>query len=384
MPGSSLLKDIKIVDMTSILFGPYCTQTLSDMGADVVKIEPEAGDILRLIGSSKKSEKMGPLHLLVNRGKRSVTWNLKSEQGKEATRRLIERSDIFIHNIRQEAAERLGLTFEDVKKINKKIIYVHCQGFSADGPYAGRPAYDDLIQGLSGMTTLSSRVDQSGIPRFIPMALADKVSGLHAVQATLAAIIERDRTNKAVHVEVPMQECVTSFVLTDHIADGIFDPPGEMGYDRQLDPGRQPLKTKDGYIILAPYHDDRWLRTFKILDVEHLLDDDRLRQWSTRRKHFSLMQKLIEPYIEQETSAHWIDVFNKNDIPVCPAYELEDILTDAHLQATNFFQKKEHPSEGSYIEMQPPIRFKGSPSKPIRPAPTLGEHTEEVLEELGL
>ena len=384
MPGSSVLKDFKVVDMTSILFGPYCTQSLADLGADVVKIEPKTGDILRLIASSKNTEKMGALHLLVNRGKRSVVWDPKSEQGREATRRLIQQSDIFIHNIRQQAVERLGLTFEDVKKIKNDIIYVHCQGFSANGPYQERPAYDDLLQGICGMTHLSSRVDGSGVPRFIPMAIADKVSGLHATQATLAAIIERDRTGEAVHVEVPMQECVTSFVLTDHFADGIFDPPGEMGYDRQLDPARQPMKTKDGYIILAPYQDDRWLSTFKILDCEHLLDDDRLRNWQTRRKHFGLMQELIAPYIERETSAHWNEVFNENDIPVCLAYDLEDIMQDPHLKATNFFQKKEHPSEGAYLEMQPPIRYKGSAPRDLRPAPKLGEHTEEVLKELGL
>ncbi len=384
MPGSSVLKDFKVVDMTSILFGPYCTQTLADMGADVVKIEPKQGDILRLIGNSRKTERMGPLHMTVNRGKRSVVWNPKEGQGKEATRRIIARSDIFIHNIRQEAAERLELTFEDVKKIKSDIIYVHCLGFSPNGPYSGQPAYDDLLQGLCGMTGLSSRVDGSGVPRFIPMAIADKVSGLHAAQATLGAIIERDRTGKAVHVEVPMQECVTSFVLTDHLADGVFDPPGEMGYDRQLDPLRQPMKTKDGYIILAPYQDDRWLRTFKLLKCEHLLEDERLSDWLVRRKHFGLMQQLITPFIEKETSAHWIQVFSDNDIPVCQAYELEDIMQDPHLKATGFFQKREHPSEGPYLEMQPPINFKGSQARELNPAPKLGEHTDEVLNELGL
>ena len=188
MPGSTVLSNIKIADMTSVLFGPYCTQTLADMGAEVVKIEPASGDILRLLGSCAKTEKMAAMHLHVNRGKRSVIWDPKSDLGREATRRLIKKSDVFVHNIRPDALARLGLGFEQVKAIKKDIVYVHCLGFGTDGQYAGRPAYDDLIQGFSGMTSLLPKVDGSGTPRFVPMALADKVSGLHAVHATLSLI----------------------------------------------------------------------------------------------------------------------------------------------------------------------------------------------------
>jgi len=385
MPGSSILTDLKITDMTSILFGPYCTQTLADMGADVVKIEPDGGDIVRRIGQSAKTEKMGAMHMTVNRGKRSVVWDLKSDHGKEATRRLIEKSDVFIHNIRPDALKRLGLTFDEVKEIKKDIVYVHCLGFGSEGPYAGRPAYDDLIQGFSGITTLSSRVDKSGQPRFFPMAIADKVGGLHAVHATLAALLKRNQTGEPVHVEVPMFECVTNFVLEDHLEDGTFDPPvGEMGYERQLDPTRQPIKTKDGWIIIAPYTDDRWIRTFELLDAAHELEDERLKDFHSRRKNRQYMQQRLDTYIDKQTTDYWIKMFSDNDVPVARVHELEDLQNDPHLREVEFFQKREHPTEGGYWEMQPPIRFNGFAEHELTPARHVGEDTEEVLKELGL
>ncbi len=385
MPAASLLTDIKIADMTSILFGPYCTQTLADMGAEVVKIEPKVGDIARNIGTSAKTPLMGPMHMTVNRGKRSVVWDLKSELGKEATRRLIQNSDVFIHNIRPDALQRLGLSFEEVKEIKKDIVYVHCLGFGTDGEYSGRPAYDDLIQGYSGITSLLPRVDSEQNPSFFPMAVADKVGGLHAVHATLAALLRRDKTGEAVHVEVPMFECVTNFVLEDHLEDATFDPPtGEIGYERQLDPTRNPIKTADGWIIIAPYTDDRWVRTFDLLGAPEELEDDRVNNPKVRRANRQYMQQRMETYIDSNTTAYWLELFSKNDIPVAPVHELEDLQNDPHLRAAKFFQKREHPTEGSYWEMQPPIRFKGIPEKEISHARHIGEDTEDVLNELGL
>ena len=385
MPAASLLTDIKIADMTSILFGPYCTQTLADMGAEVVKIEPKVGDIGRNIGTSAKTPLMGPMHMTVNRGKRSVVWDLKSELGKEATRRLIENSDVFIHNIRPDALQRLGLTFEEVKEIKKDIVYVHCLGFGTEGEYSGRPAYDDLIQGFSGITSLIPRVDSERNPSFFPMAIADKVGALHAVHATLAALLRRDKTGEAVHVEVPMFECVTNFVLEDHFEDATFDPPtGEIGYERQLDPTRNPIKTADGWIIIAPYTDDRWVRTFDLLGAPQELEDERVNNPKVRRVNRQYMQQRLETYIDSNTTDYWIDLFSKNDIPVAPVRELEDLHNDPHLRAAKFFQKREHPTEGSYWEMQPPLRFKGIPEQEIAHARHIGEDTEEVLKELGL
>lgn len=386
MPAAQLLTDIKIADMSTVIFGPYCTQTLADMGADVVKVEPKTGDTFRNVGKPAKTKKMGPCHLTFNRGKKSVIWDLKSDEGAAAIRKLISESDVFIHNVRADAIERVGLTFEEVKKIKPDIVYVHCVGFGSDGPYAGRPAYDDLIQGLSGATSLLPKVDGNPAPRFVPMAFADKVSGLHAVYATLAALRHRDKTGEAVHVEVPMFECVTHFVLEEHFYEAVFEPPvGEFCYSRQVDPARQPTKTSDGYIVLAPYHDERWVRLFNdVMQAPEELEDERINDYRGRYFNFAYMVERVEHHIAQKPTAHWIAECKKADIPAAPVNDFVDLQNDPHLQATGFFQRREHPTEGAYWETQPPVRFHGVPEKEIRPAPHPGEDSELVLMQLGL
>jgi len=247
------LAGVRVADMTTVVFGPYCTQILADLGADVIKVEPAEGDSARNIGVPPKTPLMGPVHLRLNRGKRSVSWDMKSEKGKLAVRRLLETSDVFIHNIRPEAIDRLGLGFELVKKLRPDIVYVHCTGFGLGGPYAGLQAYDDVIQAASGAVSLLPRVDGNPRPRYLPMLFADKVSGLHAVYATMAALIAKNRDGEGQHVEVPMFEAITSFNMLEHLCDATFVPPtGNWGYPRQLDPVRQPMRTKDGYISIAP------------------------------------------------------------------------------------------------------------------------------------
>ena len=386
MPATNLLSDIKIADMSTVIFGPYCTQTLADMGADVVKVEPKGGDTFRGVGKPAKNRGMGPCFLTMNRGKRSVVWDLKSEDGQAAVRKLISESDVFIHNVRADAIARIGLTFEEVKAIKPDIVYVHCVGFGSDGPYAGRPAYDDLIQGLSGAASLLPKVDGNPAPRFIPTAFADKVSGLHAVYATLAALHHRDKTGEAVHVEVPMFECITHFILEEHFYEATFDPPvGEFCYARQVDPARQPSKTSDGYIVLAPYHDERWVTLFNdVLEAGHELEDERINDYRGRYFNFPYMVERAEHYLAQKPSAYWLEACAKADIPAAPVNDFPDLQKDPHLEATGFFKRREHPTEGGYWETQPPVRFHGLPEKDIRPAPTIGQDTELVLMELGL
>jgi len=246
------LAGVRITDMTTVVFGPYCTQILADLGADVIKVEPAEGDSARNIGVPPKTPLMGPVHLRLNRGKRSVSWDMKTEAGKRAIRRLLETSDVFIHNIRPDAIDRLGLGYEVVKKLRPDIVYVHCTGFGLRGPYAGLQAYDDVIQAASGAVSLLPRVDGNPRPRYLPMLFADKVSGLHAVYATMAALIAKNRDGEGQHVEVPMFEAITSFNMLEHLCDATFVPPtGTWGYPRQLDPVRQPMQTKDGYISIA-------------------------------------------------------------------------------------------------------------------------------------
>lgn len=385
MSASTLLSGLKVADMTSVLFGPYCTQTFADMGADVVKIEPKHGDVFRYAGKPAHTRGMGGCHLTVNRGKRSVAWDMKTELGKEATRRLIAGSDIFIHNIRQDAIERLGLTFEDVKAIKPDIVYVHCAGFGSHGPYGGNPAYDDLIQGLSGIASLSPIVLEDEQPRYIPMTIADKVSGLHAAYAALAAIIRRDRKAEAVMVEVPMLECTTHFLLEDHFCEATFDPPvGTHGLKNQLDPARKPFKTKDGRIAINPYSDKGWVKVFATMGADAELEDERLSDKKSRYYNYAYMASRINAHLETRDTAHWLKAFRDADLPAARVNTMANLKDDEHFSATKFFQRREHPTEGGYWEMQPPVRFPGVPEQEIEHARHIGEDTESILDELGL
>lgn len=385
MPSTTLLTGTKVVDMTTVLLGPYCTQTLADLGAEVTKIEPPFGDVIRLVSKPAKTSKMSPTHLTLNRGKRCVDWDPKSEQGHEATVRLLKQADVFIHNIRTPAIERLGLSYEKVKAINPGIVYVHAMGFSADGPYADRPAYDDIIQALSGMTSLTERVDGSDERKFLPMAIADKVSGLHAVYATLGGLLHRDKTGDGIHIEVPMLECVTSFLLAEHFDAATMDPPtGTFGYERQLDPTRQPIKTADGWVVIAPYSDDRWIRCLEVLGASQELKTDLLSSPELRRKNRSYLQQCLSRYANRFATAELLKLLDEADIPAAPAHSLEQLQSDPHLLQTNFFQRRSHPTECAYWEIQPPVRFHGLNQETIRPAREIGQDTELVLQELGL
>lgn len=385
MPSTSVLSDIRVADMTTVLFGPYTTQTFADLGADVIKLEPEAGDAFRQVGKPANNRDMGPCHLTVNRGKRSVVWDMKSKAGMLAVRKLLETSDVFIHNIRPDAVARLGLTFEEVRAIKPDIVYVHCLGFGTDGPYAGRPAYDDLIQALSGATSLLPRVDGNEAPRFLPTAFADKVSGLHAAHGTLAALRHRDRTGEAVHLEVPMLECVTSFLFEEHFYEATFDPPvGPHCYQRQVDPARQPVRTKDGWVVIAPYIDRRWVKLFDVIEAPEELKDERISDYKGRYYNQAYMMSRVQAHFVNFTSEEILRKLGDADIPAANATDISKVQDDPHLKAIDFFQRREHPSEGGYWEVQPPLKFSGLPTRDISPAPRLGQHTEEVLAELGL
>ncbi|WP_084420863.1 CaiB/BaiF CoA transferase family protein [Henriciella litoralis] len=385
MPATSLLSDIRIADMTTVIFGPYCTQTLGDMGAEVIKLEPKTGDTFREVGKPANTRGMGPCHMTINRGKRSVVWDMKSDEGQQAVRKLIETSDVFIHNIRPDAVARLGLTFDEVKAIKPDIVYVHCLGFGAEGPYAGRPAYDDLIQSLSGATNLLPQVDGNEAPRFLPTAFADKVSGLHAMYATLAALHHRDRTGEPVHVEVPMFECVSNFLLEEHFYEAAFDPPvGPYYYQRQIDPSRQPVRTQNGWITIAPYVDHRWVTLFDAIGAPDELKDERINDYRGRYFNHDYMMSRVQAHFVNFTTEQLLDMLGKADIPAARVNDISDLREDPHLKAVNFFQRRDHPTEGGYWEVQPPVRFVGQAERVIRPAPRLGEHSDEVLKELGL
>jgi crotonobetainyl-CoA:carnitine CoA-transferase CaiB-like acyl-CoA transferase len=380
----SMLEGVRVVDMTTAIFGPYCTHMLADLGADVVKIEPRGGDGGRSIGAPKKTRGMGAMHMNVNRGKRSVVWDMKTEQGLAKTRKLIASADVFIHNIRPDAIDRLRLDYETVKAFAPGIVYVHCVGFDTDGPDAGLPAYDDIIQGSSGLTSLLPRADGRPEPRYLPTAVADKVAGLHAAQATLAALFHKARTGEGQRVEVPMFEAVTSFALIEHIGAGVFpDVPRKMGYARQISRHRQPAATADGYICIAPYNDERWQRFFEMIGRPNVFDDERLNTEWLRQKNRELLYEIANEAMPQKTTAEWLALLRAADIPARQANTLEDLPEDPQLQAVNFFRVRSHPTEGDYYELRPPVKYGARPDPEFGLAPLLGEHTLEIERELG-
>lgn len=373
--------------MSTVIFGPYCTQVLADLGADVIKIEPEGmGDAVRNTGhSARTARQMGPLFMRLNRGKRSVVWNLKSPEGREAIEKLLATSDVFIHNVRPDAVGRARLDYETVRAIRPDIIYVHCTGFDSRGPYSGLPAYDDIIQAASGAASLLPRVDGNPNPRFIPMAYADKVSGLHAVYAVMAALIHRMRTGEGQKVEVPMLESIASFNLLEHLYERTFDPPiGSTGYKRQLDPVRQPMRTKDSYIVVAPYQDSRWVEVMEMLGLGHVLQEPGLTDMMSRRENADRLYAYLAQVLPEKTTDEWLALFSAHHIPAGRVNTIDDLLEDPQLKASGLFVRREHPTEGHYLEVGQPVQFSASGLSPVRDAPTLGQHTAEVNDELGI
>jgi crotonobetainyl-CoA:carnitine CoA-transferase CaiB-like acyl-CoA transferase len=377
------LSGIRIVDLTAVLMGPYATQILGDMGADVIKVEAPGGDIARQIGPMRNPG-MGPVYMNANRSKRSLALNLKSPEGRDVLLRLAEKADVFVYNMRPSAMARLGLTYEDICKVNPKIIYVGMFGYSQNGPYANWPAYDDLIQGISTLPTLIARAGD-GTPRYVPNAMADRVTGLWAVNAILAAIIGRGQSGKGQKIDVPMFETVAAFVLNDHLGGLSFDPPLDKGgYGRQLSSNRRPYKTKDGYICALIYTDKQWRSFFSAMGkTEQIEKDARFSSVAQRGKHIDEIYGEVSDMIEARTTAEWMELFNRADIPVAPMHDLESIRQDPHLQATGFFTEEIHPTEGKLVKMRVAGDWSETQPESTRPAPRLGEHSAEVLKEAG-
>lgn len=380
------LAGVKILDMTSVLLGPYATQILGDLGAEVIKVEdPNGGDVVRWGGEAPKTQGMGPIFVTLNRNKRSIGLDLRKPSAKKAFKKLLQWADVFIHNVRPAGMARLGFDYDRVKEINPKLLYVHAAGFHADGPYAGLQAFDDLVQGASGMASLFSKVDGNPVPRYMPALVADKTTGLHAVYAVLAGLFHRERSGEGQFIEVPMFESMVGFTLAEHLFGRTFEPPtGQMGYVRVLNPNRKPYKTKDGYICILPYSDAQWITFFKLGGRPDIMDDPRFATFNDRTRNSIALYGLIEDVAQTKTTAEWLEILKEANVPSMAVAEIEDLFDDPHLKETGFFQKVEHPSEGTYYAMKHPVNFEKTPAELRRHAPQLGEHTEEVLREIGL
>lgn len=377
------LAGVRVLDLTSVLMGPLATLMLGDYGADVVKVEANSGDTVRGIGPMRNPG-MGQIFLHMNRNKRSIVLNLKSAEGKRALLRLAELSDVLIYNIRPQAMQRLGLGFEVLHALNPRLIYCGLFGYGQDGPYASKPAYDDLIQGIASIPTLVAKVGDA-TPRYVPLAFIDRTVGHVAVGAVCAALYSREKTGRGQSIELPMFETMVPFVLGDHLGGETFDPPlGDMGYARQLAPHRRPFPTCNGHVCVLLYTDQHWASFFAGLgQPERFSQDPKLSSITQRTLNIDALYGEVAQILSQQSTEHWLDFFLKADIPAVPLNTLETLLDDPHLQAVGAFAWREHPSEGRLRSLEPPGAWSGTPPSVRRPAPQLGQHTEEVLTEAG-
>lgn len=376
------LEGIKVVDLTAVLLGPYATQMMADMGADVIKIEPPQGDLLRNSGLGR-TEKMGPIYIAANRNKRSLCLDLKQPEAIEIVKALVKDADIFIHNNRPQAIDRLGLSYEALKAVNPQIIYAYAMGYGRKGPYGDRPAFDDLVQGASGAATLQSRVDGSP-PQYIPSLIADKTTGLHLAIATLGALVHRQKTGEGQKIEVPMFETMTAFWMTEHLFGETFKPAiGTMGYDRIINKYRHPFETKDGHICVLPYTDRHWARYFEIVGRPDLAADNRFTDAQQRARRYNELYQIMDEVMRARPTAEWVALLEAADIPVMAVRSLEDLLDDQHLTAVGFYTEREHPTEGPIVTFRNPMEFEKTPTSFRRHAPKLGQDGREVLAELG-
>lgn len=377
------LDGLRILDLTTVLMGPYAGQILGDFGADVIKVESPEGDVMRQIGPMRH-EQMGPLYLNSNRSKRDVALDLKNPQARAALLRLVETADVLVTNIRPKAMARLGLSYEDAAAVNPRIIYAALVGYSQSGPYADRPAYDDLIQG--GACIAHSFIRAGARPSYVPAAIADRIVGLAGVNAILAAVVERTRSGKGQKLEIPMFETMVSMIMADHMGGLTFDLPLDKGgYPRHLSPDRRPYQTKDGYVCALIYNDGHWRRFFRALGRPDMpAADPRFATFAARMANIDEVYAEFGKIMLTRTTAEWLELFDEADVPAMPMHSFESVIEDPHLTATGFFQKVEHPSEGTIRSMAVPVEFSRTPARSERLAPRLGEHGPEVLAEAGL
>ena len=382
-PGAGPLAGVKVLDLTAVLMGPSATQTRAALGAEVIKIEPPEGDNVRNVGPMRNPG-MGHIFMHVNSGKKSVVLDLKQPAAIEALLRLAETADVMVSNIRPLAMKRLGLDYETVKKHNPKIIYVSCVGFGQNGPYAAKPAYDDLIQGAVGLPWLMQRY-RGPEPGYAPVTLADRVTGLHTVYAITAALYAREKTGLGQTVEVPMFEALAQFVLGDHMAGHSFIPSmGEGGYGRLITPNRRPYQTQDSYLCVLIYNDKHWRSFFSAIDAPPALaNDPRFASHTERSAHIDWVYGQVADIMRTRTTAQWRTLLDQADIPNMPINSPEELLRDAHLASVGFFPEIDHPSEGKMHTMRTPTSYSATPCAAPSPAPTLGQHTLEVLQSAG-
>jgi crotonobetainyl-CoA:carnitine CoA-transferase CaiB-like acyl-CoA transferase len=380
---SGPLNGVRVLDLTTVVMGPYATQILADLGADVIKLEPPEGDVMRY-NAPMRSKGMGHIFMNANRNKRSVVLDLKNEGGREACLAIAKGADVLVYNIRPQAMARLKLSYEEMRAVNPRIIYVGAFGYSQRGPYAAKAAYDDLIQGAVGLPWLAREAGAES-PRYVPATLADRSVGLHIVNAVCAALYHREKSGKGQRVDVPMFESLLQAVMGEHMGGYTYLPQtGEPGYARMLAKERKPYPTKDGYVCVLVYNDKQWRAFFDLIGRPELLSDPRYATQEARSRDFEGAYALVAEEMKKRSTGEWIAALEQADIPVQRMNSLEDIVADPHLAAIGYFRSVEHPSEGRIRSMAVPSEWSESPPEYRRHAPRYGEHTSEVLREAGI
>lgn len=375
------LEGIRVLEIASMIFGPLAGQYLGDMGADVIKLEPPEGDLTRSIGP-RRSPLMGAFFLTSNRSKRSIVVDLKKPEGREVLARLVARTDVLLHSLRTPAAERLGLDYGALAKDHPGLVYCHVTGYGDDGLYAGRPAYDDIIQGASGLADLQTVV--TGQPRFMPTIIADKISGVHAAYAIVAALMHRQRTGEGQQVDVAMFETMAAFNMLEHQWGHAFEPPiAGMGYAPVATASRRPYRSKDGYLVLLPYSDADWRQFFALAGEPQIMEDPRFATFAARQNHFREVWDEIERQVARKTNAEWLALLSSADVPFSVVNRLEDLPNDPHLNSVGFWTIVQHPTEGALRLPANPVRMSATPPAVTRLQPNLGEHGAEILRECG-
>jgi crotonobetainyl-CoA:carnitine CoA-transferase CaiB-like acyl-CoA transferase len=377
------LAGVTVVDLTTVVMGPYATQILGDLGAEVIKVEAPGGDNVRHVGPMR-NRGMGHMFLHLNRNKKSIVLDLKQAGGRDALLRIAAKADVLIYNIRPQAMQRLRLGYAEVATANPRIIYVGAYGYGQQGPYAAKPAYDDLIQAMTGLPWLAQQAGAAD-PRYIPATLADRIVGLHAAYAVTTALYERERTGQGQAVEVPMFECMSQMVLGDHFGGRSFEPPiGNSGYARVLAPERRPFRTRDGHVCVLMYNDKQWQGFFRLIGREDLfLDDPRFNSHENRSAHIAEANAFVAGEMLKRSTAEWLQALEEADIPCAPMNSIDQVIDDAHLQASGFVREEQHPSEGRLRTTAAATQWSRTVPAPQRGAPRLGEHGAEILRAAG-
>lgn len=376
------LAGIRVIDITTVVLGPFCSQTLGDMGADVIKVEAvDGGDSIRLIGPSR-TPGMGSYFANLNRNKRSLALDLKKPEAREAVLKLVETADVFVHNMRIGAASRLGLDYETLRARNPKLIYACASGFRKGSSMQEFPAYDDLIQGVSGTASLNAGPD--GAPRYFPTVMVDKLTGATLASMIGMALFHRERTGEAQEIHLPMMETILSFMLVEHLWFGTLGEPEKgLGYPRMLTPHRRPYQTKDGFISVIAHSDAQWNKLFEAMGVPEYINDQRFNSVQARSRNIDAVYATLTEGMKQRTTDEWLAELRPADIPCGKANSLADLFSDSYLQETSYFEPYDHPVEGKVVVPAIPARFSETPPNVHRLWPTLGQHTKEILAEIG-